>query len=255
MPQPMGFGATPSSSQEQKLLLIASIAQAEKVDGLADYVSGADAFLLPIHELSSVNHVLPLETSGDSNIDIPWGNWFPSTARSDIVKTEIKHLMKIGCDFLVFSATNTPLAIPQDAKVGKILQIEASLDDGLLRAINDLPIDAVLLASEREEGYFLTWHHLMLFQHFANLLTKPLLASIPSKVTAEELQFLWEAGVKGVSASVGPKYPTVALNKLRQTIDKLTFPTPRKRSKAEALLPYINGEGKTVTETERDDEE
>jgi len=48
--------------------------------------------------------------------------------------------------------------------------VEAALDDGLLRAVNELPVEAVLIASEQKKGYFLSWQHLMLFRHFAGLL-------------------------------------------------------------------------------------
>ncbi|GAI03531.1 unnamed protein product, partial [marine sediment metagenome] len=123
-----------------------------------------------------------------------------------------------------------------------------------LRAANELPIDAVLIAAEREGEYFLTWRHLMLFQRFAGLLTKPLLASIPLNVTANELQALWEAGVDGVVIEVGAEQPADKLKKLRQTIDKLTFPSPRKRGKAEALLPHIGREASIVTEEEEETE-
>jgi hypothetical protein len=159
--------------------------------------------------------------------------------------------MKAGCDFVVFPAAKTSLAILQNEAVGRILEIEASLSDGLLRAIDALPVDAVLIADELREDYFLTWHHLVLFQHFANLLTKPLLVSIPSNVTANELQALWEAGVDGVIVEV----ETGRVSKLRQAIDKLTFPSQRKRGKAEALLPRIGGEPSTVTMEEEEEEE
>ena len=102
---------------------------------------------------------------------------------------------------MVFPAANTPLTLLQNDEIGKILEIESSLSEGLLRAANELPIDAVLITTEQEGEYFLTWHHLMLFQRFANLLTKPLFVSIPSSVTANELQALWETGVDGTYPS------------------------------------------------------
>jgi len=136
--------------------------------------------------------------------------------------------------------------------VGRVLQVEASLTEGLLRAVDELPIDAVLITGEQEEGYFLTWHHLMVFQHFADLLTKPLLASVPLNVAANELLALWEAGVDGVVVGVGEVVGR--LKELRQIIDQLAFPQ-RKRGKAKALLPHISGETGIVTEEEEEEEE
>ena len=160
-------------------------------------------------------------------------------------------MVKAGCDFVVFPAANTPLAILQDDEVGKILQVEVSLSEGLLRAVDELPVDGVLIAGEQESDYFLTWHHLMIFQRFADLLTKPLLVGVPSYVAATDIQALWEAGVDGVVVEVEVDQPAGRLNELRQVINELTFP-PRKRAKAEALLPYIGG--KTGVETEEEEE-
>jgi len=241
--QSMGFRRVQPVLKEPKILLIASLAQAN-VGSLADYVAGDDAGLLRIPKLSSGAKALKEKSQAMS--DIPWGGWLRS-----IDQEGIKQMVKVGCDFVVFPAANTSLAILQDNEMGKILEVEASLSEGLLRAVNELPVDAVLIAGEQEE-YFLTWHHLMLFQRFADLLTKPLLASIPSKVTTSELQALWEAGVDGVVIEVGVGQPAERLKELRQTIDNLAFPSRRQRGKAKALLPHISGEASTVTEEEEE---
>jgi len=246
-PQSMGFRAAQPVSPKPKILLIASLVQV-RVDGLADYVAGADAGLLHISELSS--GVKTLQKVCQIAPDIPWGGWL-----RDIGRGGIEQIAKVGCDFVIFPAANTSLAIFQGDEVGKILEVEPSLSDGLLRAVNELPVDGVLIASEQAKGYFLTWHHLMLFQRFADLLTKPLLVSIPLIVTASELQALWEAGVDGVVVEVGVGQPAERLKKLRQLIDKIVFPSPRKRKKAEALLPYIGRETSVVTEEEGEEED
>jgi len=244
-PQVMGFGAAKKVSPKPKMLLVASLAQAD-VSRLADYVAGADAGLLPVPKSSSgagtfqkISQVVP---------DIPWGGWLRDTGEK-----RIKQLAKVGCDFVVFPAANTSLSILQDDAVGRILQVEASLGEGLLRAINELPVDAVLIVGEPEAGYLLTWHHLMLFRRFASLLTKPLLVFVPSKVTANELQALWDAGVDGVIVAVGAGQPAGGLKGLRQAIDKLTFPLSRKRGKVEPLLPHIGRETDVVTEEEEEE--
>jgi len=240
VPQSMGFRKAQPVSEKPKILLIASLAGA---GGLANYVAGADAGLLRIPKLSS--GAKTLREMSQAAPDIPWGGWLRNIGQGGI-----KQMAKAGCDFVVFPAANTPLALLQNDEIGKILEVESSLSEGLLRAVNELSIDAVLIAAEQEGEYFLTWHHLMLFQHFADLLTKPLLASIPSNVTANELQALWETGVDGVVIEVGAGQPVERLKELRQTIDKLVFPSQRKRGKAEALLPHIGREASIVTEEE-----
>jgi len=247
VPQPVGFRMTQPLSLKPKILLVASLAQAN-VDDLADYVAGADAGLLHISELGS--GVKTLQKISKVVPDIPWGGWLKGSCRG-----EIKQVVKASCDFVVFPAANTSLAIFQGGEVGKILEVGSSLSEGLLRAVDELSVDAVLIASEQEEGYFLTWRHLMLFKRFADLLTKPVLASAPSNITASELQVLWGAGVDGVVVEVGVGQPAGRLKELRKIINKLVPPSPRKSGKAEALLPYIGRETSVETEEEVEEEE
>ena len=244
VPQSMGFRLAQLASEKPKILLIASLVQTN-VDSLADYVVGADAGLLRIPKLSS--GVKTLREVSQAVPDIPWGGWL-----RNIDQGGIKQMAKAGCDFVVFPAANTPLALLQNDEMGKILEVESSLSEGLLRAVNELPIDAVLIAGEQEGEYFLTWHHLMLFQRFADLLTKPLLVSIPPNVTANELQVLWEVGVDGAVIEVGAGQPADKLKELRQLIDKLAFPSQRKRGRAEALLPRIDREVSIATKEEEE---
>jgi hypothetical protein len=242
--KPMGFRAAQVMSQKPRMLLVATVAEAD-VDRLADYVAGADAGLLQIPRLSSGGKTLQKISQAMS--DIPWGGWL-----KDIGREGIGQMVEAGCDFVVFPAASSSLAILQNDGLGKILEVEPGLDPSLLKAIDDLPVDAVLITSEKEKGYFLTWHHLMLFRRCADLLTKPLLVSAPSDLAASELQALWEAGVVGVVVETGIGQPKGRLAELRQIIDKLTFPSPGKRKKVEPLLPYITKETEIVSEEEEE---
>lgn len=243
--QPMGFRAAQAVPHKPKMLLIASLAQVD-VDRLADCVAGADAGLLQIPKSSS--GVKALQEICQAMSDIPWGGWLRDIGR----EKGIRQMVKAGCDFVVFPAAKTSLAILQDDELGKILEVEPLLNEGLLKAVDDLPIDAVLIASEQRKDYFLTWHHLMLFRRCAELLTKPMLVSIPPDVAANELQALWEAGVGGVVVEAGIEQPLGKTAELRQMIDKLTLPSPGKWGKAEPLLPYIRGETGMVSDEEEE---
>ena len=246
VPRSMGFRQVLPVSPKPKILLVASLAQAN-VEDLADCVAGADAGLLSISKISSgaktlkkLSQVMP---------DIPWGRWLGDSGRE-----EIQQMEKVGGDFVVFSAANTSLVALQGDEVGKILEVEPLLSEGLLRAINELPVDAVLIASEPGEDYILTWRHLMIFQRFADLLTKPLLVYVSLSVTAGELQALWGAGVDGVVVVVGGAGQSARrLKELRQVVNKLAFPLPRKRRKVEALLPYIGRETSVVNGEEEEE--
>ncbi len=241
VPRSMGFRAK-SVSGQPKILIVASVAQ-NNVKDLAECVAGADAGLLRISDLSSgINRLQEMRQIVD---DIPWGGWL-----RDMGKAGTEQTVKIDCDFLVFTAANTSLAILQEDEVGKILEVEASLNEGLVRTLDELPVDAVLIAGEQIGGDFLTWHHLMIFQRFASLLTKPLLTSVPSNITDSEFQVLWKAGVDGVIVEVGGNQPKERIKELRQTIDKLTFPPKHGWGNAKALLPYVSREQRIADEEE-----
>ncbi len=234
--QPIGFRMAQPASSRAWLILLASTTQTTDA-------SGADAVL--IGKLSAGAKALPGIARSFS--DIPWG-----LLPGNIDRKEMKAAVEAGCDFLVLS-TDTPLALPEGEKTGKILRVEASLSEGLLRTVNELPVDAVLIAGEPAEESPLTWHHLMLFQRLADLLIKPLLVPVPLSITASELQALWEAGVAGVMVEAGDGQSAGKLKELRRIIDNLTF-QPRQRRKAEALIPRIGGGTGPATEEEEEED-
>lgn len=226
----MGFRVGQSASPQPRLLLVASLAE-EDSGKPADYVAGADAALLPLS--LSPSGTERLKKASQASADIPWGGWLRGVGAK-----EVKQIKKIDCDFVVFPAAATSLAIAENSEVGRILEVEASLGEDLLYTIDDLPVDAVLIAGEEKEDYSLTWQHLMLFRRFADAVSKPLLVSVPLVVTADELQLLYEVGVSGVVVKVGVE----GLKGLREAVDKLTFPSQGKRRKGRALLPHVSAE-------------
>ncbi len=240
--QPMGFGRGQLASAKPKILLVASLAQA-RVSNLADLVSGADAGLIDISELKNDGEAL--RGCADAVPDIPWGGWIKGSRwpRSQKIKA-------LSGDFVIFPAASTPLGVLEDTEAGKILEVEATLGASVIRTISELPVDGVLVSGERKDGASLTWRELMLIQRFASLLACPLLVSVPSKVTVGEVKMLWEAGVDGVIVPAGAGGPRGGLRQLREAIDKLAFPSQRRRGKAKALLPPISREVEIESEEE-----
>ncbi len=239
-PPPMGFGRAQQAPPKPKLLLIASVAKID-AGSLTERVVGADAAILHVSEPGAEAKAIQKASKAESGI--PWGAWL----KDGSIK-ELDELVKADADFIIFPAETTSLAILKDEKIGKILELDPAINQGLLVAVNDLQINAVLIANKLEKGY-LTWHHLMLFQRFADLLTKPLLVTVPSDITDNELKALWEAGVDAIVAEA----EAGRIKELRQLIDGMTFPLPRKRVKGEALIPRISREA-AVPEEEEEEE-
>ncbi|MBU2608213.1 MAG: hypothetical protein KKF26_02740 [Chloroflexi bacterium] len=241
--QPMGFGKSKATAAKPKMVLIASLSQAN-VAKLAHYVAGADACLWHI---SSSSEIDSWHKSSQKVPDFIWGWWVAGVSRDDMEK-----ILKLGDDFVVFP-TDAPATSTPDDKVGRVLQVETSMSDGLLRAINALPVDAVLATAEADEAPVITWQRLASLSRISGLLRKPVLVTIPPNLTADELQSLWDAGADGIVAEVEGGKPPGKIKELRQMIDGLVYSKTRQRSQAEPLLPHIKPDTSQVSEDEEEE--
>jgi hypothetical protein len=248
----MGFRTAQSAVIKPKIQLVAVLSDASTDAAGADTggadAAGADAGLLRISSVDSGAGVI--KKLAGAIPDIPLGVWLEADACG-----QMDRVAELGCDFVVFPAVGTTLTGPRDDGVGMVLQLEPSLPEGQLRTVNDLPVDAVLVAAEQAASGPITWDQLMLYRRFAGLLAKPLLISIPPDAGAAELQMLWDAGIAGVIAAAGPDSPDGELMRLRKLIDGLRPPSPHKKNRAEAIVPHISPGPGPAVETEEEDED
>lgn len=235
VPAPLGFGKAPV--QEKPRMLVAAYISDANIENLADCVNGADVAVLATDSLGSLAEALPKLSKAVS--EIFWGGWLKNPQPG---KTDTK---TIGGDFLIFSPATSLFETP--AKLGRILEIDTSITDTQLRAIDDLPVEAVLFTGNPK---VLNWQYLITLQRLDNMLAKPLLAVVSSDVTVLELQTLWSVGVDGVviEASTGGK-----LKELREEIEKVVFPLPRKSKKVDVMLPMVNPASSEESDEEEDE--
>lgn len=231
--QPLGFKTTASASKNPPMVLIACLAGGP-ARAAAGVKESADAVLLKGGQ-SREKLVASLG-------EFPWG-----ASLEQATEEELTQLKGEGCDFLVFDAAKAPPAVLLEEEMGKIVEIDPSLADGLIRAIDQLPIDAVLIGGEPS----LSVHRLMLCQHVANLMHKPLIALAPLDVSKEDLEVLRDVGMAGVAVTVEEEAKEELL-RLRQTIDALP-PSRRRRERADALLPQLGQAEATQIEEEWDE--
>lgn len=211
----MGFRAA-GAKPRPRMLLVAHGAK----------TTGADALLLSI----------PKTGAPKAKSAVPWGGWL-----KEVTGPIVKKLGEGGADFIIFPADSVSKAVLEEEKLGKVVEVEPALEAGLLKAIDGLPVDAVLIKGEKAA---LTWQDLMLLRRTATILTKPLLVTVSPDITSSELQALCEAGVSGVVAGAN-------VDKLRKAIDKLPSPKAVK-SRAEPLVPQVGGGVPTVSEEEEE---
>ena len=227
----IGFRPKKAESTRPKIQLVVSLH--EYSQSLVSKLAAADAIV--------VTEAKPL------NSDTLWG-----IRLGKGMVEEVDKVIETGADFAILSASGTVL--PSDKKIGKILQINSSVTDILLRTVNDLPIEAVLV-SEESEGGVITWQKLMLCKRFTSMLTKPVLVPIPLTVTGTELQLIWEMGVTGVMVDIKSTSDADSLDALRQQIDGLQYPSPKKREKLTPVLPQTVAKTEKPEEPDEDDDD
>lgn len=243
----MGFGAARAASSAPRMLLIAVLSPESITEQLAGIQDSISAGMIRLTKTGTAGKDLPkTEKSGS---DIPLGCWLRESETGKKVK-------KIGdeYDFIIFPAATGISAVPQGNKTGRILQVDYSMDDSMLRAVGDIPVDAVLATDAGDDGGSLAWSQLIRIQRMVNLITKPLLIPVPGSITADEVKMLWDAGVDGIIVETDTAKPE-RIKELRQAINDLSPRTTRKRGKSEALLPRYGGEERPESPDEDEEED
>ena len=213
----MGFFSAKSEQARPRIQLVLDITIGKSKSQLKE-LDKADALLVPVSAIGANSTIT--------------GGWL---VKGDTV--EMEKFIKVGADFIVLTVNGEVL--PIDKIIGKVLQIEATISDVLLRTVSALSVDAVLI-KEEENGPILTWKRMMLIHRFSSLAGKPLMIEVLPVVTETELQQIWEAGVSGIIVKTDAEQAeAVALN-LRNIIEKLTFPSKRKLEKSMAIVPHVS---------------
>lgn len=190
---PIGFGRTVAAGAKPSILLIAKV-KPENSGNPVKSIEGADAIILDAGDSGLTADKLPKITKPLG--ETPWG------VTLDESEETVKSLEEKGSDFIVLSPTSPVTILSKNDKTGLILQVDPSMDDGLLRAVSDLPVDAVLATDSLEDNGKLQYHHLMILRHLAVMVGKPLLVPTPAGISKDELQALWDAGIEAVVVTV-----------------------------------------------------
>lgn len=232
--QPIGFRGTAAAAQSgSPMVLVASLtlSRAETSPSLLDK---ADAMLLK--EAPGKN---PTAFEG-----IPWGTFLKEGTTE-----EVDRLKEAGCDFVIFEPGLAPVVLLGEEGLGKIVQIDASLSDGMVRAVERLSIDGIYLKGDSH----LSVHWLMFCQHVANLVRKPVMAGAPLSITREALGQFQNTGLLGLVVELD-RAGDKALSRLRETISSLPWTRRGARERYEpTIVQPVVGPGREEEETEEPD--
>ena len=234
----IGFRKPGAEAENPPLLIVANLTGAS-VSEVKVIAGSVDAGIISGESFNAKSFKRLVTALGDVPLGLTLGN-------TD--QKGIDRLVDSGCDFVIFDL-KTPIAAIRGKEIGKILEIEPSLDQGLVRAISSLqlPVDGVLVTGE---GSSVTVERLLVCQRFADLLGKPLLVTLSSSVTSSEPSSLYEAGVNGLVLPEG--LTSEAFAELKKAISSLPR-TAKRGAKEAALLPRVSGG--LGTEVEEEEEE
>jgi len=235
---PMGFHAGVSEVRSAAMLLIVGLSGAQVNEARIVAEVNADAGLIVSEGTSAKATEQMIQAVGS----IPLG-----LLSRGMSGKQIDDLVSLGCDFVLFDIKGAAGILCKEG-VGKFLMVEPSLDQGLVRAINSFEVDGVLISGGG--GSVIAVEHLLVCRRFVELLDKPVIMTLSSLTTKEELTGLWQAGVDGV---VAPSTQSAeALVELKRTIGNLPRGARGRRARPGVVLPHYGG---GMVEEEDEEEE
>jgi hypothetical protein len=208
------------------MLLVALLPQSG-IDNVAEITtSGVDAIITCLEDPQRDTQDLLQIASALG--EIPLGVWPKS-----VDKDRVEQLAQAKCDFIVLEAATTSATVLEQEEIGKVIRIDFSLGDSLVKATSSLPLDAILIG---QAGDFLTIYDLMHYRRIFDLIAKPILLMTHSELKYNDLRILSEIGVKGI---VVQEWSQKELMQLHQEINRLPSVPKRRWEKREALLPRL----------------
>lgn len=227
--QRIGFGVA-APSKTTPLVLVARLPQANTDLAILATEKGADAVLVLMGNLKQEADTLSriIQRASDAPLGV-------SLERA--TGEEVMQLIEMHCDFLIFGEKRTSSAVLSGEGIGKVVEIDPSLPDNIVRTIDRLPIDAVLLSEVMEGESALTVHQLMLCQRITSLVRKPVVVSVTPPLREGDLEALLETGVTGLLVRMEGDHPGEMLSQMRRAIEALPPLRKKPRERVDVILP------------------
>lgn len=244
------LGFAPASAKEviPTMALVAQVADLKRGEAAEALHAGADAIVA----LASGPDLSLLEVNGDTAL--PEGStWGVEIQALD--KTQAEALKGLGCDFLVFGIEHTLVESLGDGECTRVLRVSPALEDTLLRNIEDLPVDVIIVSKPGPEGP-LSLTHLLAIANVRAATSHYLLVEWDAPLSAQELEHLRDMGVDGIVAKANADALAATVAALRERIGALPARKPRsEREGRTPLLPRLEGLGPQRQRPAEPDEE
>ena len=185
----LGFGAGGRTEKLPGMALIGDLSSGKRSAQAAATLSkiGADAALVQGDGPEGIP-----KNVAEALKDVPFG-----VRASSLTEDAVTGLRDQGCDFLAFAPDGAQVGALSDEDAGYVLCVPHDMDEQSLRAIEDLPVNVVLLALDSVEPP-LTVQHLLAIGVVRGSFSKYFLLEVPAGLTSGELEGLKEMGVDGL---------------------------------------------------------
>jgi hypothetical protein len=224
-PAPMGFGA--ARGQRTPGMALVGLVSKNYSAGIAAVVDLApDAALLT----GAVNAAAMRQAHRALGEATPWGVRVGSLTDEDA-----KAYSDGGCDLLAFPLQSTALGAVASDSIARILSLEADIELERLRALDSLPVDALLLPKANITAPW-TLGDLAAVTAVSRRVSKYILLEVSQPPGAAELVALRDAGVHGLVVDVASA-PSGSLAGLKAALLNMPRRRPVRRERAAASLP------------------
>ena len=236
----LGFGQRPDLEQRATMVLV-SWASAVNKQGFSKIVSLSDAIIVNENGLAKAKR----ETKSKKPEKYIFGIAF-ETDNGD----QINVVKKKGGDFFVVHLDRTSVNSMGDGEISRALVISADLDEALMRGLEDLPIDILILKCPNSEGP-LSLTDLLQISNVRLAMSRYMLIEWNSPLKPRELEQLRDLGVDGILTDF-EKTGIGTIEKLRENIDSLP---PRKPKHDHKPGPSLSRQMENAQSTSHQHEE
>lgn len=161
---------------------------------------------------------------------IPWG-----VSTEGLSEAEAQEYRGHGCDLLAFPLQGTTAAALEEEEVGRVLCLEPHVPEQELRAIDTLPVDALLVNMTVVSGPW-SLQDLMAVGAISRRSSKYVLALVSQPPGKKDLEALRDLGVRGLVLDVGAA-SLESLNDLKATLLQMPRKRQQRKERTTALLP------------------
>ncbi len=240
--QPMGFAAHASRPAVRPLLVLGYLSQPDPKLAEAAASEKVDACLITPGQGAKSKKAL--ESTIKALGQVPWGLVLQGGEPETVAG-----LREMGCDFLVVTLDSLASPVLRQEEMSLVLQLGVDLPDALAQATGELPIDAVLVPDSAS----LSLKQWLLLRRLCQFSGQPLFLPAPQPATKEDLEALWEAGVRGILVDMDKEGAQEYLREMAKTLETVEAAPKKPRERRTALLPAVSG-GLAAEEEEEEPE-